>query len=473
MPALINRRKFLQLSAAAPAALSGQTKPSGGPIVVVGGGLAGLRAATLLGQAGRPVVVLEARERSGGRVLTIRSPFDDGLYGEAGPIRIAGAHRGVLRAVREHGLKLVPFESSNGAPLARQPDNSGGPAGSGLRSDERGLDARALLERYVGALPASLADPAATDAFYAGWRDYDRATWPEWLLQRGASPGAVRLMTEGGDSSSLSALYMLRQFAMLRSSSQLFKIAGGMDQLPRAMTAALGDAIRYEAAVVRITRAPGSIAIEYETRGRVERLTGSHVVLAVPLSLLRQIEFRPPLSPAKERAVGAVAYYPGVRILLQSRDRFWNRAGHNGSARTPRTEVWDSAYDRQGLARGLLGATTGGATGHRFSALTEPQSLAFGIDLVAEAFPGIRSAFEKGVVHRWAQDRWARGAFVAFAPGQMTAFMPDIVRPEDRLHFAGEHTSSWNSWMEGALESGERAAREILGAQDSKLLDKR
>jgi monoamine oxidase len=409
------------------------------------------------------VVVLEARERSGGRVLTVRSPFDDGLYGEAGPIRIAGAHRAVLRAVAEHGLKLVPFESSNGAPL----DPVDPTRAALLRPDERGLDARALLERYVGTLPNSLSDPATTEVSSAAWREYDRTTWPEWLAQRGASPEAVRLMTLGGDSSAISALYMLRQFALLRSSTQLYKIAGGMDRLPQAMSAALGGLIRYEAAVVRITRTSGTISIEYETRGRAERLTGSHVVLAVPLSTLRQIEFRPPLSAAKEKAAAAAAYYPGVRILLQSRDRFWNRAGHNGSARTPRTEIWDSAYDRQGPARGLLGATTGGEVGQKFSALTDTESLALGIDLVAEAFPGIRSAFEKGVVHRWTQDRWARGAFVAFAPGQMTAFMPDIARPEDRLHFAGEHTSSWNSWMEGALESGERAAREVLGSQNS------
>ena len=155
-------------------------------------------------------------------------------------------------------------------------------------------------------------------------------------------------MTEGGDSSGLSALYMLRQFAMLRTSSQLFKIAGGMDRLPQAMAAALGDVVRYQSAVVRISRAVGSLSIEYETGGRVDRIAADRVVLTVPLSTLRHIEFRPRLSAAKEKAIAAPPYYPGVRILLQSRDRFWNRAGLNGSARTARAEIWDAAYDRQG-----------------------------------------------------------------------------------------------------------------------------
>ena len=459
-----SRREFLRRSFAAafaPAVAGAQTRESAARVVVVGAGLAGLRAATLLRQAGRQVVVLEARERSGGRVLTVRAPFDDGLVGEAGPIRIAGAHRAVLRAVREHRLTLVPFESSNGAPLDPAPGTTG------LRPDERSLSARAMLERYVGAVPDNLAEPAASDATYATWREYDRVTWPEWLLQRGASQDAVRLMTQGGDSSALSALYMLRQFAMLRASSQLFKIAGGMDRLPQAMTQALGDIVRYQSPVVRISRAAGSLSIEFETAGRLERIAADRVVLTVPLTTLRQIEFRPRLSAAKEKAIGAPPYYPGVRILLQSRDRFWNRAGLNGSARTARAEIWDAAYDRQGPAprsskgpvRGLLGATTGAS----FAGKTDAQSLAFGVDLVADAFPGIRSAFEKGIVHQWAQDRWSQGAFVAFAPGQMTALLPEIARPDDRVHFAGEHTSSWMGWMEGALESGERAAREILG----------
>jgi monoamine oxidase len=454
VPSLHSRREFLRRSfaaAVAPAVATAQARP---PIVVVGAGLAGLRAATLLRQGGRQVIVLEARERSGGRVLTVRAPFDDGLIGEAGPIRIAGAHRAVLRAVKEHRLTLVPFESSNGAPL------DPAAATSELRPDERGLSSRALLERYAGPLADKFAEPAATGASYAAWHEYDRLTWPEWLGQRGASREAVRLMTLGGDSSALSALYMLRQFAMLRSSSQLFKIAGGMDRLPQAMAAALGDVVRYQSPVVRISRAARSLSIEHESGGHLERMTADHVVLTVPLTTLRQIEFRPRLPEAKEKAILAPPYYPGVRILLQSRERFWNRAGLNGSARTARAETWDAAYDRQGPVRGLLGATAGGAS---FAAKTDAQSLALGVDLVADAFPGIRSAFEKGIIHQWAQDRWSQGAFVAFAPGQMTALLPEIARPDDRVHFAGEHTSSWMGWMEGALESGERAAREILG----------
>jgi monoamine oxidase len=90
--------------------------------------------------------------------------------------------------------------------------------------------------------------------------------------------------------------------------------------------------------------------------------------------------------------------------------------------------------------------------------------VALGVDVVAEAFPEIRTAFEKGVVHSWPLERWSRGAFVTFRPGQMTAMMPAISQPEHGFHFAGEHTSSWMGWMEGALESGERAAREVLAS---------
>jgi polyhydroxyalkanoate synthesis repressor PhaR len=166
-----------------------------------------------------------------------------------------------------------------------------------------------------------------------------------------------------------------------------------------------------------------------------------------------------------EQAIASLSYYAGTRVLLQARSRFWRSADLSGSARTDRaTEVWDSTFDQVASRRGILGASFGGAVGRTVLDMTAQDSLAFGIGLVADAFPGIRSEFEKGFVQRWALDPWSRGAFPVFKPGEMSTLMPAIARPENGIHFAGEHTSSWTGWMEGALQSGERAAREVLNS---------
>ena len=328
----VSRRKFLGLSviAAAPTALFQTSRGSTDPTVVIGAGLAGLRAAELLRRAGRPVLVLEARERAGGRVLTVRSSFDDGLHAEAGPIRISSAHRSVLQLVRSLRLTLVPFESSIGSSVVsvagvvdRSPQALAHKLASELKPEERGLSPLELLERYVGKISSDLADPVTTAASYAKWTDYDRLTWPAWLSSRGASPGAVKLMTLGGDAEDVSALYVLRQFALSRSSTQLYKIQGGMDLLPRAMASALGSIVRYNAPVVRVSRSPARFRVDYESSAQVRSVTASHVIFAVPMTTLRQIEIVPRLSPRKERGINEAAYANGTRILLQCRSRFW------------------------------------------------------------------------------------------------------------------------------------------------------
>ena len=474
----VTRRRFLQLSAvAAPAApsllrrLSEQGPPGSTlPVVVIGAGLAGLQAAHVLRDARRPVIVLEARARTGGRVLTLRSPFDDGLHAEAGPSRIAGAHRAVVRAARAFGLTLTPFESSQGSAVvaiggkaATAADLARGALTLDLKPDETAMGAAALLDRYVGGLPRDLGDPTATAVSYVRWEPYDRVTWHEWLRSRGASPDAIKLMTLGADSSDVSALYVLRQFLMLRNSTERYKIQGGMDLLPRAMTSALADIIRFNAPVVRVAREATRFRVEYQADARVESVVASRVIFAIPFSTLRRIEVRPRLSRQKEQAIVQLSYYDGVRVLLQARSRFWRSADLSGSARTDRaTEMWDSTFDQLASPRGILSASTGGAVGRTVDAMSLNDGLTFGIGLVADAFPAIRSQVEKGVVQRWTDEPWSRGAFPIFKPGQMSALMPHIARAENGMHFAGEHTSVWTGWMEGALQSGERAAREVL-----------
>ncbi len=148
---------------------------------------------------------------------------------------------------------------------------------------------------------------------------------------------------------------------------------------------------------------------------------------------------------------------------MQSRRRFWVDQGFSGEAYTdlPVMITFEATSHQEGHRRGILFSQMVGPQARQVTAMPERERIGFTVRTTEKMFPGISAHFEGGASKCWDEDEWSRGAYAWFKPGQMTTLMPYVATPEGRIHFAGEHTSPWFGFMQGALESGIRAAREI------------
>lgn len=439
-------------------------------VIVLGAGLAGLAAAYELAQAGHDVTVLEAQTRAGGRVQTLREPFSDGLYAEAGAGRIPDTHAWTFKYAELFGLPLDPFYPREGFYMncirgkrykvrhGENMDISALPLD--LTPEERKLGLAGIDDKYVVPVLNQLGDLGAPDWPPEAFRKLDRMTWLEFLRAQGASPGAIALFELGSAFEGDSALDYLRD-DLSHHAKQLFKIRGGNDLLPKAFAARLAEKIRYGSPVVRIEHDARGVRVTCLQAGAPETLAADYLVCAIPFSTLKRIEISPRLSPEKQKIIEQLQYDPAVKIFFQTRRKFWQAEGANGFAMSDLPmEVWNPTWDQPG-ARGILNAYMMNNTGQRATAMAASKRAGFGLGEMEKVHPGLRENLEGVAVKVWAEDEWARGAYTLFEPGQMTSWGRSIARPEGRIHFAGEHTSSWPGWMQGALESGNRAAREV------------
>ena len=469
----VTRRRFLKGSAAAGVTLLApplRAAPAAETVLVVGAGLAGLAAAHRLKEAGKRVIVIEAREAPGGRVRTLRGYFDDGLYPELGPNRISDTHVYMLSWLGEFGLALTAFQPDMGAQILvlngmrARADNEAERErlAPDLHEDERKLTPAGLLLKYIAGLPEELGVPDF-DSSEPRWVEYDRVTWPAWLASRGASKGAIQLMMLGGDSSTFSALFMLQQIMLHRTQRAYLKIEGGMDRLPLAIAAGLKSEIRYNCVLTRLEAAGEGVRATYRRGGRAESVTADRAVLALPFSTLRDVAVDLPFSPEKRAAISGLSYHEATRYLFQTRTRFWRAEGLTGGARSDGpADIWDTSFGQRGR-RGVIAMTTGNpAIEQALAGMSEIQRSAYGLNLTKAAFPQLEQELQKTYTQRWVDEPYAKGAFTVFRPGEMTGWGTAIAKAEGRIHFAGEHTSPYTGWMEGALMSGERAAQEIL-----------
>lgn len=440
-------------------------------VIIIGAGLSGLCAAYELTEAGHRVTVLEGRMRPGGRVRTLRAPFADGLYAEAGAARIPDNHAWTLAYVGLFGLPLTPFYPPSGDTLTvmksarvrakgrESADVAALPVT--LTAEEKALGLDGLFGRVLGEAVHHAADRSAVASWPpASLAELDRLTLRQLVAKAGLSPDVYEALGLIAFEQQ-SALDCVTLMASGHGSKAPAKIVGGNDKLPDAFAAKLGDRIRYGARVVRIEQDRKAAYVSYQQAGGVERLSGDVVICAIPLPMLRQVEIAPALPAATRRAIDETKYGSLARVTLQVRRRYWQDDGLSGFAATDMAgEIWHPTFDQPG-PRGLLQVYMQGGSSERASRMEEAPRVAYAVDQVERAFPGITQHVEGAYSQCWDTDPWALGATRLMDVGQVTTLHPHIARPDGRLHFAGEHTSTWFAWMNGALESGVRAATEI------------
>jgi monoamine oxidase len=426
-------------------------------VIVAGAGLAGLMAARDLERRGVEVAVIEARDRVGGRVHTIRDGFAGGQHAEAGADLVESEQTLVLDLARELDLKPVR--------ILRRGWGFYGP-------DERGrLRIRSAPDAFEEG--ARRLQPEIREYKIAGCRWESpvasviaRQSVRDWLTRIDADAGFTAAMTglRGfflADPDELSLIALVDEFASgdTPGDARMFRIAEGNDRLATEMRRQLRGAVVLNAVVRRVVQDGSSVRVTIDDRQQRE-LTADYAVIALPASTLREVQFEPLPHTDQARAFSTLRYGTATRVLLQFATRFWRKPGRPSAYGTdrPTGAAWDG-NEQQSTRPGILTLLAGGR------AASEIQSiLASGLPAFLQRLEwlGTPSALLHHRVIDWNRDAWARGGYAYFDPGFDPALRGWLARPFQRIVFAGEHTSErWQGYMNGALESGKRAAAEV------------
>ena len=451
-------------------------------VAIVGAGLAGLAAARRVADAGHSVVVLEARERVGGRILN--RDIGDGKVVEMGGQWVGPTQERIYALAAELGVETFPTHDQG--------------------------DELAIVEgkryRYSGELPRMsplaiadfaqavfrldrLAKRVPTDRPWEAPRAsmLDATTLESWL-RRAVKTRRARAMLRaylGGllseepiSHSLLHALFYVRSatdfetIASIDGGAQQDRFAGGSQLVAVRLAESLGKMVELEAPVRRIDHARDSVCIAGE------RLTvrAQRAIVAVPPALAARITFEPGLPPAREQLLQRLPQGTIIKVNAIYGEPFWRAEGLKGFGFATDGTVL-AAFDNSPPdgSPGALCAFVKGDQSRRLAGL-EPARRREEILAGLGRFFGPRARTPEAYHELdWSAEPWTRGCFSAhFPPGVWTRYGPVLREPCGRIHWAGTETAAiWNGYMDGAVRSGERAADEALEALETRTTNRR
>jgi monoamine oxidase len=433
---------------------------AGTTVVVAGAGLAGLTAARDLESRGAAVTVVEARNRVGGRVWTVRAPFTARQHAEAGADLIEEEQDALRGLAGELGLEPVRilregFRFYGVDARGRRRIHSGPGAfeilPQLLREEIR--DFKISEQRWDSAIAARLA----------------RTSVAEWLASARV-PAHLRAAARAfrgfflADPEDLSLLVLVEQFASSGTPGQgrIYRIPEGNDRLATTIARQLRGRVLLQAIVRRVAQTGTGVTVAIEDgRGERAELSAQYVVCTLPTSTLRDVVFEPALPSAQRDAISHLAYGPATRLLLQFETRFWKQRGRPVAfgSDLPVGAVWDG-NEQQQRSPGVLSFLAGGQASKELQDVLCAEGDQGVVDRIRWLGDPGRVIASKAVV--WEDDPWARGGYAYFDPAFNPLWREWLARPAGRVVFAGEHTSiRWQGYMNGAVETGRRAAAEI------------
>ncbi len=463
----MTRREMLQATLAASAGLllsgsglSAQGK-AGKRVAIVGAGFAGLAAAFELKAAGYDVIVFEARNRVGGRVVSFRD-FVAGKHVEGGGELIGSNHPTWVAYADRFKLSFldVTEEEDFDFPIVLE--------GKRLSSEE----AEKLWEEMDSAVNQMNGDAAKVVDPYQPWTSpnaeaLDRRTLASWIAAMNASPTckkALDAMMSADNGVRSEWQSYLGNLAMVKgggvekfwTDSEVYRCAGGNQSLATRLLEAIGpENVRLQTIVRRIDHGSNGVRL---TLASGETVGADEVILAVPPTVWTGIGVEPPLPGSLAPQMGS-----NVKYLMALKGPFWRQAelAPDMLSDGPVNWTWHQTDGQKGPGASIC-AFSGAVSAETVRAWTPAARRENYLKELGRVYKGIRASFVNDRFMNWPSDAWTRASYSFPAPGQVTVMGPLLWKGMDRLHFAGEHTCyAFVGYMEGALNSGASIAKRL------------
>ena len=441
-------------------------------VVVVGAGLAGLAAARDLVAAGSDVIVVEARNRVGGRLLNV--DIGDGRVVELGGTWIGPTQDRVAALAREVEVETFPTWTK-GKHLIEHGGRLRSYRGSVPRLNPLALANVGLAYLRLGRLAKRVPLEAPWDAPGADRLDSQTAqTWIRRNVRSRTARDVIRLAIEAifaaepEDVSMLHLLFYIHSAGSLEllieteGGAQESRLVGGSQLLAIRLAERLGERVVLRTPVRRIAHGPGSVTVEADGI----RIKGRRAIIALAPALAGRIAYDPPLPGHRDQLTQRMPLGTVAKCAAVYDSPFWRGEGLSGQAVStdgPLTLVMD--YSPPDGSPGVLVGFLEGRQARELGTWAAEERRAAVIDCFGRWFgPRARSpaAYHERL---WAEEEWSRGCYGChLPPGAWTAYGRALRAPVGPLHWAGSETATvWSGYMDGAVRSGEAAAQQVLG----------